>query len=165
MVQTDPLVKDLYHPNDTKRLIRALEIFLQTGNSVASYLNKPHLEGIEDRAFKIYLKPDRDRLYTQIGKRLETVVKMGALEEVKALYNKEISLDAPVFKALGAREITSYLDGLCTYQQMFDIAYQKTRNYAKRQYTWFNHQMNYDVVTESQNVKLIISHKRLFTLE
>lgn len=157
VLKTDPLVKDLYHPNDNKRLVRALEISLQTGNSITSYLDKPHSEGLEDRAFKIYLKPDRDRLYKQIGIRLEAAVKMGAVEEVKALYDKEISLDAPVFKALGAKEIASYLNGYSTYQQMFDIAYQKTRNYAKRQYTWFNHQMNYDVVTESQNVKAIIS--------
>ena len=150
VIAYDPLIKDFYHPNDHKRLIRALEVFLETNKSVVLHFKEQQENGLDRYAYKIYLKPDRDTLYDRIHKRFNIMINNGAIEQVEAfLKNNHNAKQSPVFNALGAREIAQYIEGIISYDSMTELAIQKTRNYAKRQYTWFNNQIKHHDIIES----------------
>lgn len=153
VIEQDPLVANLYHPNDYKRLSRALSVFLATKKSITSYFKQDNNQGYESDCYKIYLSPERDVLKQRIEKRLRYMFEKGAIEQVEKVYqqNKHIQ-NLPVFHALGARQIISYLEGQLSYEKMFEECLFKTRQYAKRQYTWFNNQFTHDLVVHDISV-------------
>lgn len=154
VINSDPLIQDFYHPNDHKRLMRALEVLLETKKSIVQHFNDQQENGLDKYAYKVYLKPDRDVLYERIHRRFDIMLKNGALEEVDAfLQGTQDAKNTPVFNALGAREIAQYLDGEISLDLMTELAVQKTRNYAKRQYTWFNNQIeHHDTIGSSEKL-------------
>ena len=91
----------------------------------------------------------RDVLYERIARRFEQMLHNGAIDEVRNLLSKititspqEIFMKFPIFKAIGAREITMFLNGIYTFEQMKEISIKNSRHYAKRQITWFKHQIS-----------------------
>lgn len=154
VINSDPLIQDFYHPNDHKRLMRALEVLLETKKSIVQHFNDQQENGLDKYAYKVYLKPDRDVLYERIHRRFDIMLKNGALEEVDAfLQGTQDAKNTPVFNALGACEIAQYLDGEISLDLMTELAVQKTRNYAKRQYTWFNNQIeHHDTIDSSEKL-------------
>ena len=151
VIACDPLIKDFYHPNDHKRLIRALEVFLETNKSIVLHFKEQKENGLDRYAYKIYLKPDRDILYDRIHKRFNIMINNGVIEEVEAfLKHNQNAKQSPVFNALGAHEIAQYIEGHTSLDSMTELAIQKTRNYAKRQYTWFNNQIeHHDIIDDA----------------
>ena len=119
------------HVNNRKRLVRRL--------------NKKGEEHIVDTllydATFIGLTTDRDTLYDRINKRVDIMVKDGLLDEVKSLYDKNIRSKA-IMTGIGYKELYDYYDGNCTLEESLDLIKQRSRRYAKRQYTWFNNQMD-----------------------
>lgn len=119
------------HVNNRKRLVRKL--------------NKKGEEHIVDTllydATFIGLTTDRDTLYDRINKRVDIMVKDGLLDEVKSLYDKNIRSKA-IMTGIGYKELYDYYDGNCTLEESLDLIKQRSRRYAKRQYTWFNNQMD-----------------------
>lgn len=155
----DPLIKNLYHPNDHKRLRRALEIFLETKKSIMHHFQDQQENGLNKYAYKVYLKPDREILYDRIHRRFDIMLNSGAIEEVDYFlkHHKE-GKNLPVFNALGALEIAQYLQGDLSRALMIERAVQKTRNYAKRQYTWFNNQLeHFDTINTAEK----LNHEKL----
>lgn len=149
VVGKDPLIQGFYHKNDHKRLARALAVFLECGLSIVEKFKNPVHLGMEKDCFKIYLKPQRPFLHDCIAKRFNIMIQNGALEEVKFLLQKDENAHLyPVFHALGAKEIALYLDKKLSYDDMVQRSIEKSRQYAKRQYTWFNNQFNHDLVVE-----------------
>jgi len=122
------------HCNDTFRVIRALEVIekLNMKMSVAQRKNKPDYNIIY-----IFLDAkDREYLYNRINKRVEVMLELGLVNEVKNLiakYGKTVSL----LKTLGYKEVSSYLDNEISYDEMTELIKKNTRNFAKRQLTWF----------------------------
>ena len=122
--------------NNRRRLIRALNYYKENNESINN--NKTN-KLLYDSLF-IGLTTDRTLLYEKINKRVDIMVKGGLIEEIKPYYEKNIRTK-PLLNAIGYREIYKYLDGECTLEEAIDKIKQNSRHYAKRQYTFFNHQI------------------------
>jgi len=119
-----------------QRLIRALEVCQHTGKPYSSFLNQPK----EERNFtpiKILINTDRETLYSQINNRVDEMMASGLLEEIKQLANQK-HLNA--LKTVGYKELYAYLDASYNLNTAIEKIKQHTRNYAKRQLTWFKNQ-------------------------
>ena len=125
---------------DKHRVLRALEVYLATGRTHTSWQQEPRQKLIDAVFEKRYLEPDRVELYEHLNQRFLDMLKGGAVDEVRALLSKKYPDDAPVMKALGVPEIKQFLHGELSKEDMILRAQQSTRNYAKRQITWFRHQ-------------------------
>jgi tRNA dimethylallyltransferase len=137
----DPDAAARLNPADTTRIARALEVVLSTGRTLANW-QAQRKGGIADRVTlkPLILLPPRDWLYARCDGRFETMIEAGAVEEVKALLARNLDPSLPVMQAIGVREIAAFLEGEIDREEMVRRGQQATRNYAKRQYTWFAHQ-------------------------
>ena len=137
----DPDAAARLNPADTTRIARALEVVLSTGRTLAKW-QAQRKGGIADRVTlkPLILLPPRDWLYARCDGRFETMIEAGAVEEVKALLARNLDPSLPVMQAIGVREIAAFLEGEIDREEMVRRGQQATRNYAKRQYTWFAHQ-------------------------
>jgi len=128
---------------DPQRLTRAYEVYLQTGDLISTWHDKPKSKILPDAKFEhLNLEIDRDELYEKCNQRFALMLENGAIEEVQNLRKVIADANFPVTKTLGYQEICDYLDGKISKNEMITIATQKTRNYAKRQLTWFRNQFN-----------------------
>lgn len=126
------------HPNDFRRLVRALEVSHMTGKTFSE--QKLHRRGIRD-AFRcriFLLDRDREDLYARIERRVDVMVQKGILREVKKLAQKKLGLTASM--ALGFREMKGVLEGHHSLEQAAQLLKKNTRHYAKRQLSWFRHE-------------------------
>ena len=133
--KVDSKTAKLLHPNDTRRIIRALEIYINT-NIPMSELKK-ETKGLKDNYnIKIFcLNQDRDTLYENINKRVDSMFKRGLLAECKRLKIKRLSRSAG--QALGYKEIFTYLNKKISLSDAKELIKRSTRNLAKRQLSWF----------------------------
>jgi tRNA dimethylallyltransferase len=140
--QYDPRAEARIKPNDRQRLCRAYEVWLETGTALSDWQaqTRPALaEGVY--ALEI-LRPERDWLYTRCDARLEAMLAEGALDEVRALMAKGLQPEWPIMRVLGLGECVGYLKGELSFDRALARAQQATRNYAKRQTTWFRNQFH-----------------------
>ncbi len=126
---------------DKQRLTRAYEVLLQTGQPLYFWHNNQKKIFPDAQFIHVNLNPDREKLYKNCNLRFDLMLKNGALEEVRKLADKGIGDDLQITKTLGFYEIRDFLVGKISQEKMSEIAQQKTRNYAKRQLTWFRHQL------------------------
>lgn len=131
----DPVSAGKIHPNDVKRIIRALEIYEVEKNTKTSM--KQRTKGIKDEYdIRIFgLITDRDKLYERINRRVDLMFRRGVVREVKKLLESNLSLTSK--QALGIKEIKGYLDGMYDIEKAKDMLKKNTRRFAKRQLTWF----------------------------
>ena len=122
--------------NNRRRLIRALNYYKENNKSINTNTTNKLLYD----AIFIGLTTDRRILYDKINNRVDIMIKDGLLNEVKAFYDKNIRTK-PLLNAIGYREIYSYFDGNISLEEATDKIKQNSRHYAKRQYTFFNHQL------------------------
>ena len=124
-------------------MLRALEVIRGTGTSLHTWQNTKDKALLQKGSYKIILiQPNRETLYDAINKRVLRMIDKGALDEVRRLKTHNISLTAE--KTIGLKEILSHLDGEIDASQMIKTIQQRTRNYAKRQITWFQNQLEPD---------------------
>ncbi|WP_068438083.1 tRNA (adenosine(37)-N6)-dimethylallyltransferase MiaA [Magnetospirillum sp. XM-1] len=128
-------------PGNSQRLARAWEVLEATGRSLARWQDEPRQGGVDARWFSLVLDPGRPRLYAQCDSRFAAMMAAGALDEVRAFESLGLAPDLPIAKALGRRELAAHLAGEMDLEAAVAAAQQATRNYAKRQGTWFRHQM------------------------
>ena len=141
---------------DSQRMVRALEVLEATGRSLADWQAEPPQGGVQAAWFSLALLPERERLYAACDARFRAMVTAGALEEVKAIMALDLDPALPAMKALGLRELAAHLAGCMGLDEAIAAASQATRNYAKRQATWFRHQLNAsEVVSEQLSESLI----------
>ena len=131
----DPLSAAKIHPNDAKRLIRALEVFKATGQTISA-LQKLR-RGLKDEySVKIFcLNMDRNKLYKRIDSRVDKMFELGLIKEVKRLLKIRLSKTASC--AIGIKELKGYFDGVYDLEEAKRLMKRNTRHYAKRQLTWF----------------------------
>lgn len=126
---------------DTARIARALEVVLSTGKTLAEWQREREGGIAEDIDLRpLILLPPRDWLYERCDARFERMFNGGAVEEVKALIERRLDPSLPAMRAIGVREISAFLADEVSSEQAVSAGSQATRNYAKRQYTWFAHQ-------------------------
>lgn len=122
--------------NNRRRLIRALNYYKENNESI----NNNKTNKLLYNTIFIGLTTDRKELYNRINKRVDTMMKNGLLEEVKSFYDKGIKTK-PLLNGIGYKELYKYLEGNYTYEEAVEKIKQNSRHYAKRQYTFFNHQL------------------------
>lgn len=159
--ELDPEYAEKLSVNDTFRIIRALEVIYKSGNKYSEE-NKNFREYNDEYDKLIYiLQTDRELLYDRINKRVDKMFAAGLLEEVKEIINdmssEEIASNRALL-AIGYKELISYLQGEITYERAVDLIKQKSRNYAKRQLTWFRREseanfidMNFEDIDQTVN--------------
>ena len=142
--------------NDGQRIARALEVKRSTGTKLGDW-QQAKTGGIGedvDLAACVML-PDREWLYTRCDTRFEAMLNSGAIEEVEALLERGLDPQLPVMRAIGVPEIASFVRGEVDREAVIAAGAQSTRNYAKRQFTWFRNQPPPDwTLIESQNVEV-----------
>lgn len=132
--------KDI-HPNNRKRVIRALEIYETSGVKKSEMIEKQEHKMIYD-ACLIGLTDDRTVLYDRINKRVDVMYETGLVEEVKALFDEGIPAESQSIRAIGYKELYDYFKGFISLEESKELIKRNSRRYAKRQYTWFNNQMD-----------------------
>jgi len=137
----DPDAAKRLNPADTTRIARALEVVSSTGRTLAEWQNKREGGiGASISLRPLVLLPPRSWLYERCDARFLAMLGAGAAEEVAALLARNLDPSLPVMRAIGVREIAAFLAGDVDRDEMIRRGSQATRNYAKRQYTWFTHQ-------------------------
>lgn len=140
LVRVDPVSAEKLHPNNVRRVIRALEIYHCTGKKLSDELEEQQPELVYETAL-IGLTLARDKLYERINHRVDLMVEDGLLEEVNAFYKANLR-NCQSIQAIGYKEIYDYFDGLVSLEEALDQLKQNSRRYAKRQLTWFRNKMN-----------------------
>ncbi len=147
-------------PGDSQRIARALEVKRSTGVTLSDWQLAKTGGIAEDIAlFPLVLLPPREWLYERCNARFAAMIESGVLEEVDALLARNLDPDLPVMRAIGVPEIGAHLTERSTRAEMIAAGQQATRNYAKRQFTWFRRQIDKDWprITdeiESDNIEL-----------
>ena len=137
---------------DPQRVLRAAEVLAQTGKPVTYWQSLPFQKSVEAEFFCILTDPPRAELYDRCDRRFDRMMQSAAVDEVRALLAKNPPPDSLVLKAVGVREIQAFLNGTVTRDEAAAHARQMTRNYAKRQITWFKHRFCADcVVSDVKN--------------
>ncbi|MUK90725.1 tRNA (adenosine(37)-N6)-dimethylallyltransferase MiaA [Ornithinibacillus sp. L9] len=153
----DPIQAEKIHPNNYRRVIRALEIVETTGLTMSEYHANQSNESPYDVQL-IGLEMDRKTLYDRINKRVDQMVEEGIVEEVRHLYEQGYE-NCQSMKAIGYKEFLPYFKGEINLDQAIQILKQNSRRYAKRQYTWFKNKMDvhwYTITPETIDDKIQI---------
>lgn len=142
----DPVGAELLRPSDTQRLVRALEIHDSTGEPLSFWQARPSKAVLPNDAklTRFVVEPPRAVLHERIDSRLDAMIEAGALEEVRVLLERNLPPAVPAMKAIGVRQLGGVLRGELALQQALDEAKAATRQYAKRQSTWFRNQTGDD---------------------
>ena len=141
LTERDPVMAARLDPGNSQRLVRAWEVLEATGRSLADWQADPREGGLDADATTILLAPPRGDLYRSCDMRLEKMLDQGALDEVRDLVALGLDPALPVMKALGVAEFAAHLRGEASLTDALALAQQSTRRYAKRQTTWFRHQL------------------------
>ncbi|GES48315.1 tRNA dimethylallyltransferase [Rhizobium sp. NBRC 114257] len=143
LAERDAAVAETLNSQDGQRIVRALEVIEATGRSIAAFQGKNGPMVIDpDRARKIVVLPERAILHERINSRFEKMLAMGAEDEVRALLALDLPPEMPVMKAIGVAQIAGMLKGEMTRAEVIETGSAATRQYAKRQMTWFRNQMD-----------------------
>jgi tRNA dimethylallyltransferase len=152
LARHDPASADRLAPADRSRVARALEVVLGTGRPLADW----HRDGLppllpEGSVVALFLAPERDELYRRIDARFGAMLASGALDEVAALAARKLDPLLPAMKAHGVPALISHLRGDLSLEEAAATGRADTRHYAKRQFTWFRHQLpEFEWVTASE---------------
>lgn len=139
----DPVTAARLQPADGQRVVRALEIFEATGEPLSRFQAMAGSALVDpQRTRKIVVLPDRAVLAERINRRFASMFEAGAVEEVQALLGQGLSSELPVMRAIGVPEIAAHLRGELSRAAVIERASAATRQYAKRQMTWFRNQMD-----------------------
>ncbi len=160
LIALDPASKAL-NPLDSKRVQRAYEVLLQTGKAITSFYTSENfyqpLAGFNIQT--VLVSPERELLYQMCDQRFDQFILNGAIDEVRSLLENFDQLSISSKKTLGLMQLTSYLKGHISLLEACQIAKQNTRHFAKRQITWFKHQLqNPIVITAASNLAQISLH-------
>ena len=149
LVKVDAKAAEEIHPHNSKRVIRALEYFEQTGQKISEH-NQEQREKISPYDFTYFvLNDEREKLYAKIDKRVDKMIADGLVDEVKKLYELGMTKDMVSMQGLGYKEVLEYLNGECTLEEAVYRIKRDTRHFAKRQITWFKRER--DVIWVNKN--------------
>tara|TARA_A100001011_G_scaffold399058_1_gene506018 strand:- start:5656 stop:6558 length:903 start_codon:yes stop_codon:yes gene_type:complete len=139
-------------PNDTQRIVRALEVNLSTETNFSEWY-KIERSQVFKKIIYIVVKTEREKLYSRINQRCEKMIDLGVLDEVKQFLQIKQNLEHPIHKSIGLRQIIRYLEGINSLEETKLDFMQETRRYAKRQLTWFNNRAKEAIHIEGSKIK------------
>lgn len=157
LAKRDPKMAAKLHPFNTQRLVRAFEVLEATGKSLADWQELPReMPPAHLKFVTVTLIPPRAQLYRQCDERFGQMMRTGALQEAKEFMGRARP-EWPLSKALGYPELASHLAGNLSLTDAIKLAQAATRHYAKRQVTWFRHQLSVDLVLEKADAAAVIA--------
>lgn len=133
----DAVSYERLYPNDLKRVVRALEVHKLTGKTIGEFNSKDSLYDIPYKIYYFVLNMDRVKLYERINKRVDLMIEKGLIDEVKNLKSMGYTKDMQSMKGIGYKELIRYLEGDISLDEAVYLIKKGSRNYAKRQLTWF----------------------------
>ena len=140
LVERDPVQAEKIHENNRQRVLRSLTVLDNTGKRQSEIIDEQNHEPIYD-FFIAGCTMARDELYERINLRVKMMIEKGLEQEVKGLLAKGITFEDPAMKGIGYREWADYFNGNLSITEVEALIARNSRRYAKRQYTWLNHQM------------------------
>ena len=146
----DPQAAGDIHPNNIKRMIRALEFHRQTGGRISEHNAKEREKESPYNYAYFVLTDERSRLYERIDCRVDQMMEEGLLEEVRLLREQGVQRSSTAMQGLGYKELYAYLEGECTLEEAVRVIKRDTRHFAKRQLTWFKREK--DVIWADKSV-------------
>ena len=162
LTELDPISAGELHPNDISRIFRALEVVLETGQSIKLLHEKHRFLQQRYPAFLIGVYRTREELYRRINERVHKMVEEGLIEETEALLKKNYSPDLPSLKSIGYKQAVAYLKGKMDKERMIEEIQQKSRIYAKKQITWYRKNKDIHWVTPGESLEPLIEKVRHF---
>ncbi|MGC5323988.1 tRNA (adenosine(37)-N6)-dimethylallyltransferase MiaA [Brevibacillus sp. SYSU BS000544] len=132
----DPITADRLHPNDVKRVIRAIEIYQLTGRTMADFQHRAEFSPYD--IVMIGLTMEREKIYQRINQRVDLMIEAGLVEEVRSLLDAGYNPSLTSMQGLGYKELIPYLYGESSLEQAVNEIKKRTRHFAKRQLSWFN---------------------------
>ncbi len=137
LAQVDPESAAKLHPNDTRRIVRALEVHHVTGKPLSAQQRQAALPPEQRPQHVYWLEPPRDWLHQRINRRVEMMIAEGLIEEVRNLLERTPPLSQTAAQALGYKEVIAHVQGEQSLEETIDLIQRRTRQFAKRQHTWF----------------------------
>jgi tRNA dimethylallyltransferase len=160
LAEIDPESAELIHQNNTKRVVRAIEFFNQTGQKMSEHNAQEQTRPLSYDVKFFIANMERSKLYDKINERVDQMMDSGLLEEVRGLLSNGYTKDLVSMQGIGYKELISYIDGEMSLDDSINKIKQNTRHYAKRQLTWFRNQTTAVWLdTEEKSIEEII--KRL----
>ena len=135
--EVDPLAARRIHPNDTRRLVRALEVFVKTGQPISSFQQQFEVGAPAEACRVFVLDWPREDLHARIDRRVDQMFAQGLVDEVRGLLSGPRGLSKTARQAVGYREVIEHLEGRRGLAETIDLVKMHTRQFAKRQGTWF----------------------------
>lgn len=136
LVEKDPEAAEKIHPNNTRRVIRALEVCHLTGKTFTKVNEESRRCAVYD-ALIVGLDAERSLIYDRINLRVDKMINEGLAEEVKNLYSTGLSCDTTAMQAIGYKELVDFFEGRASFEEAIEKIKMESRRYAKRQMTWF----------------------------
>lgn len=149
--KVDPASAEKIHPNNVRRVIRALEVFQCTGKTMTEYQQDQQPELLYDTCL-IGLTMERELLYNRINQRVDIMKEQGLVEEVRALFDSGLR-ECQSIQAIGYKELYDYFEGKVSFETAIENLKQNSRRYAKRQLTWFRNKMDVEWFEMSDSQK------------
>lgn len=164
LASSDPESAKAIHPNNSKRVIRALEFLKLTGDKISNHNEEQRKKESPYQFCYFVLNKDRTKLYETINLRVDQMMEAGLLEEVKDLALKGYTRELVSMQGLGYKEMLAYLDGEGTLEEAVELLKRNTRHFAKRQLTWFKREkeviwVDKDQLTSEQEILEFILNK------
>jgi tRNA dimethylallyltransferase len=158
LAEVDPETAGRLHPNDQVRIIRALEVYLQTGLPISRFRNEHDFTGDYYDYLKIGIAVERGELYRRIEERVERMMAEGFLAEVRGLLSQGFTTELKPFRAIGYKELSAYLAGTYPLDEAVRLIKRDSRRYAKRQLTWFRQEKEIYWVEYPERFDTICNH-------
>ena len=155
--KNDPVSAHRIKSGDTNRLLRAWEVLTATNKPLSYWHEQSGETGSQHKFFKVCLMPERKALYSKCDKRFLDFIEQGAAEEARALDFITVSPELPASKTLGLLELIKYTKGELELSDAIAQAQRTTRRYAKRQLTWFRHQLDEDFLIQNLRCRKTVS--------
>ena len=152
--KVDPESAERLHPSDQKRIIRAMEVYLETGKTITQHNRET--QQIPDRYHPVWFALEdaqRATLYARIDRRVEVMLKQGLIAEIESLLKEGVPESATAMQAIGYKEFVDALQGRSSMETAVALVQQASRKYAKRQLTWFRRNANIHWLRREENEK------------
>ncbi len=164
----DPETADRLHSSDRKRIIRAMEVYLETGETITEHNRKTQL--LPPRYMPLWFglnDEDRSELYARIDRRVEIMLQDGLLEEIRGLLDSGVPEKCTAMQAIGYKEFVEALRGRSSIEEAVALVQQSSRKYAKRQLTWFrrNSAINWLIRRKGETTQEILCRARQILIE
>ncbi len=157
LMQKDPKCLEKIHVNNRKRLVRALNIVNKHEEGISDIKGRQEHKLLYD-ALIIGLNKDREKLYDDISKRVDMMVSDGLIDEIKGLLDNGVNFDMQSMQGIGYKEFRDYFNGTKSLEDCVLDVKRNTKHFAKRQYTWFNNQMNVNWFDDKQEAFNLIDN-------